>query len=62
MSEQKYSGMTVNERLYASGLIDRFDKALAIKDVKIIMEILKQIELNDESINAIIESLNSEKL
>lgn len=62
MFEQKYSGTTVNERLYASGLIDSFDKALAFKDVKLIIEILKKIELDEESINAIIESLNLEKL
>lgn len=61
MIEQKYLGMTVNERIYASGLIDSFDKALVLKDVKKITEILKKLELNEESINAIIESLKLDK-
>lgn len=48
MNEQ-YKGMTVNERLYVSGLFDKFDKAVEEKDIKKIIEILKAIEIIDES-------------
>lgn len=54
----KYEGMTVNERLYASGLIDEFDKALKRKDVEIVIKILKKIDLSDNQINPILKSLN----
>jgi hypothetical protein len=53
----KYGGMTVNERLYVSGLIDLFDKAVKEKNVPVIISILKKVELNDESITPIIDDL-----
>jgi len=55
--EKKYIGMTVNERLYASGLIDEFDKAVAKKDTKKVRSILKDVELVEESIKPILEKL-----
>lgn len=57
MLENKYDGMTVNERLYVSGLMDRFDRCVESKDVKRITEILQKLELDEESINAILRSL-----
>jgi hypothetical protein len=53
----KYAGMTVNERLYASGLINKFDEAVAQKDIKKIISILKKVDLTDESIKPILERL-----
>ena len=47
---EKYKGMTVNERLYVSGLMDEFDKAVAKKDTPKVVEILKEVELDDTSI------------
>ena len=55
--EKKYIGMTVNDRLYASGLIDEFDKAVAKKDTKKVRSILKDVELVEESIKPILEKL-----
>ena len=47
--------MTVNERLYVSGLIDAFYKAIEEKDVNKVILILKEVELTDESIDPILE-------
>lgn len=47
--------MTVNERLYFSSLIDKFDTAVTKKDVAGITAILKEVELSDDNINAILQ-------
>jgi molecular chaperone GrpE (heat shock protein) len=53
--KNKYSGMTVNERLYVSGLMDEFDKAVQQKDTEKIRAILEKVELTEESIRPILE-------
>jgi len=53
----KYGGMTVNEQLYVSGLIDKFDKVVKEKDVDTIVLILKEVELTDLSIDPILKHL-----
>lgn len=55
--ENKYAGMTVNERLYVSGLMDEFDKAVEARDVDRISSILSNVELTEESIRPILEQL-----
>lgn len=55
--ENKYAGMTVNERLYVSGLIDEFDKAVGEKNIDEAIRILKKVELTDDSIKPILEQL-----
>jgi hypothetical protein len=55
--ENKYAGMTVNERLYVSGLMDEFDKAVEERDVERICRILSNVELTEESIRPILEQL-----
>jgi molecular chaperone GrpE (heat shock protein) len=55
--EKKYAGMTVNERLYVSGLIDEFDKAVEEKDADRVRSILEKVELTDESIKPILDQL-----
>lgn len=57
----KYKGMTVNERLYASGLIDDFDRAVEDKDFCKIKSILEKVELKEESISSILIKLNLEE-
>ncbi|WP_199878492.1 hypothetical protein [Flavobacterium sp. RSP49] len=52
--ESKFSGMTVNERLYVGGLINDFDNALEQKNVEGIKAVLKKVALNE----AIVEMLN----
>ncbi len=53
----KYKGMTVNERLYVSGLMDEFDKAVKEKDIAKVKAILKSVELNEESVKPILQEL-----
>ena len=55
--ENKYAGMTVNERLYVSGLIDEFDKAVGEKNSEEAIRILRKVELTDDSIKPILEQL-----
>jgi hypothetical protein len=50
----KYQGMTVNERLFVSGLINKFDKAVREKDINEVRIILSNVELDDKSINPIL--------
>lgn len=57
----KYGGMTVNERLYVSGLMDKFDEAVKVKDVDLVISILKEVELNDLSIEPILIHLGLKK-
>ncbi len=53
--ENKFAGMTVNERLYVSGLMDEFDKAIEKKDAAKARSILEKVELTEESIKPILE-------
>jgi hypothetical protein len=55
--DKKYSGMTVNERLYASGLMDQFDKAVEERDIERVRSILSSLDLSEESIRPILERL-----
>jgi hypothetical protein len=57
----KYLGMTVNERLFVSGLLKDFDKAVEQNDRSKIVEILKKVELKEVSIRDIIVSLKLNK-
>ena len=53
--DNKYAGMTVNERLYVSGLLDEFEKAVSEKDTETVIRILKEVELTDGNIKPILE-------
>lgn len=55
--ERKYAGMTVNERLYVSGMMDEFDEAVEEKNLDKVRSVLEQVELTEESINPILERL-----
>lgn len=56
--ETKYAGMTVNERLYASGLMGEFDEAVEKKDTEKVRIILGKVELTEASIKPILEKLD----
>jgi hypothetical protein len=51
----KYTGMTVNGRLYVSGKLSDYDKAIREQDINKVKEILKSVELNDVSIIPILQ-------
>ena len=55
--ENKYAGMSVNERLYLSGLMDEFDEAAEEKNAGRIRSILDNAELTEEAIKPILEQL-----
>jgi hypothetical protein len=46
--------MTANERLYVTGLIDEYYHAFSRGDSARVVQILKQVDLPDESINPIL--------
>ena len=52
-----YSGMTVNERLYHSGFMKKYDNAEKKKDIEKLKFILKKIEVDELSIKTIIEKI-----
>ena len=55
---EKYNGMTVNERLYLSGLMDKFDEFVRTENVDGLKEILEKIEIMDETaVRSIIEGV-----
>lgn len=53
----KYAGMTVNERLYSSGWMNKFDEAVEKKATKQVRTILEKVELTEGLIKPILEKL-----
>lgn len=60
-TDSQYTGMTVNERLYVSGLLEDFNRAVDEKNTGDIISILKQVGLTDLSIIPILEHLKIRK-
>ena len=52
--------MTVNERLYVSGRMDEFDKAVEKNNLDEVRRILKKVDLREESIEPILKQLRGE--
>jgi hypothetical protein len=48
-SDGVYSGMTVNERLFAAGLLNEFDAAIRDGNRSEMIELLGRVELGDEA-------------
>lgn len=54
--QNKYGGMTVNERLVIANKMDEFDNAIKKKETSKVIDILRSLELNDDNIIAILKS------
>ena len=52
--DNKYAGMTVNERLWVSGLMDEFERAIRGKNTDEAVRILTEVELTEENIKPIL--------
>lgn len=61
LSIDEAKGMTVNERLWVSGLMSEYDKAVKLRDVDEMTKILTKIYLDEESIRANIRQALGEK-
>ena len=59
MDEQKYSGMTVNERLFSAKLLDEFDTAVNQKNKDKVVALLQQVELSYEEAEHIAKTIFS---
>ena len=55
--ENKYAGMTVNERLFVSGVMGEFDEAVEKKDAEKLRSILEKVELKEGLIKPILDKL-----
>jgi hypothetical protein len=52
---ENYSGMTVNERLFAAGLTEAFDAAVACQNRTRIVQILNGVGLDRDDVEKIVE-------
>jgi hypothetical protein len=57
LTEQAAGGMTVNERLWAAGLMDSFDQAVARRDRVELQNILKQVYVPSRDAEVIINQV-----
>ncbi len=52
---EKYRGMTVNERLFADGSLQQFIDSVNAKDTEKVVLLLKKVDLSDLSIIPILD-------
>ena len=55
LTEKEAAGMTVNERLWVSGLMSAYDDAVLKRDNEELTNILKKIHIGTKNIEAIIQ-------
>lgn len=55
MKDHNDGGMTVNERLWVSGLMEQFDKAVKKKNRDRVTAILNQVELTGSNVDAVLK-------
>lgn len=59
LTEEEAAGMTVNEMLFAAGLLGDFDEAVARRDELELRSMLEKIYLGSKDIEAIIKRVLS---
>lgn len=52
-----YSGMTVNERLFADGLIDQFDEAAKQRDRDTMLRLLVSVEMTSDQAKQTVDTI-----
>ena len=57
MNDQELKGMTVNERLYAFGLMDKFDAAIRNRDLEASMLVLVEAKFTQAQANETVSSI-----
>lgn len=55
-----YSGMTLNERLVISGLLNEFEQAIKLKKREKVIRVLQQLDIDKKGVNAILEKCGFE--
>ena len=54
MSEERFSGMSLNERLFAAGLLPAFDEALVARDRAALIEMLTAVDTKPALVNVLL--------
>jgi hypothetical protein len=55
--EHRYTGMTVNERLFAACLLDAFETAALARDRARMIALLEQVELSSSEVRSTTDSI-----
>jgi hypothetical protein len=58
-TREQLTGMTTNERLFETGLMNAFDQAISEDDYEKVRLILRSVFVDSESIDLIISRLNN---
>jgi hypothetical protein len=57
ISAADYSSMTVNERLFASGLVGDWDQAALSRDRTAMMTILRRVALSEDDARRVVDAV-----
>lgn len=60
MTSDRYAGMTVNERIFACGVMDDFDRAAKTQNKEKIIEILLKVDLTVDQATQTAEDILSD--
>ena len=56
-SSERYAGMTLNERLYTAGLLERFNEAVQQSDLGAMAELLGQVGIDASGAQSTINTI-----